>query len=89
MSVKELVARLRFRAASELSLEELRSVDELVREELIVALIDLLTVAIANNTLQPDEVGPALELARAGRLLKSSAGLAAALTEYQRNLSVS
>lgn len=86
-TVDELLATLRARIDVRLTAEQLLELDELAREESTVALVDLLCVELDNKTLQPNEVGPALALARAGQLLKSSAGLAVELAEYQRNLS--
>lgn len=84
MTVEQMVARLRTRADVGLTPEQLRAADDLVKNAAAAALVSLLAAAIDNRTLQPEEIEPALELALAGRLLKSSDGLAAALVDYMR-----
>jgi|GEM_PF-4413464 len=58
--------------------------DSLLREDALVALIQLLYIGLERADLQDEEVATGLELARAGRLLRSSEGLAIELAEYQQ-----
>jgi DNA-binding NarL/FixJ family response regulator len=60
--------------------------DRLIQEDAVVALIQFLFLGLERKDLQPDEVGEAIELARAGKLLKSSAWLLEHLTEYQKRV---
>lgn len=60
------------------------SLDSLMHEDVVVALIQFLFIGLKRKDLQPDEVAEAIELARAGKLLKSSAWLLEHLTDYRR-----
>ncbi|TDH55039.1 hypothetical protein [Mycobacterium talmoniae] len=84
MDGAELVARLYDRYASALSESQRADMDCLIHEEALVALIDLLYLGLDRGDLQSPEVSAGLELARAGKFLKSSDDLAARLAEYQR-----
>lgn len=63
------------------------ALDTLMRQDTVVALIQFLFIGLKRRDLEPDEVREALELAQAGKLLKSSKYLRDALTEYQRTQS--
>ncbi len=54
-----------------------------MREDAVVALIGFLFIGLKRQDLQPDEAREALQLAREGKLLKSSAYLRDALLDYQ------
>ncbi len=79
----DLAARLYPRYSGEY--ENVAALDQLMHEDAVVALIQFLFIGIERHDLHRDEVNEALELARAGRLLKSNAYLLDALTEYQRS----
>lgn len=80
----ELVVGLYDRYSSTLPEAQRADLDSLIREEALVALIDLLYIGLDRDDLQSNEVIAGLELARAGKFLKSSDDLAARLAEYQR-----
>lgn len=56
-----------------------------MREEPVIALIGFLFEGLERRDLQDDEVAEAIELARTGKLLKSSAWLLDSLRAYQRS----
>lgn len=64
--------------------ENVATLDDLMRNEAVIALIQFLFIGLAREDLQPEEVSEALTLATEGNLLKSSAWLKAALTDYKR-----
>lgn len=76
-----LAKRLYGRYANEF--EDVAALDDLMRNDAVVALIQFLFIGIKRADLKPDEVTEALQLAEAGRLLKSSNWLRSALVEYR------
>lgn len=58
-------------------------VDELMREEALLALQTLLRIGIDRGDLLPGDVTAALDMARAGKFRQSSPHLAESLAEYQ------
>ncbi|MEZ0366390.1 hypothetical protein ACAG26_22190 [Mycobacterium sp. pUA109] len=60
--------------------------DRLMIEDHVVPLIGFLFTGLERRDLQPEEVAEAIELAREGKLLKSSAWLLEHLLAYQKDV---
>ncbi|OHV01745.1 hypothetical protein BKN37_16585 [Mycobacterium talmoniae] len=60
--------------------------DRQMNEDHVGPLISFLFIGLERRDLQPDEVAEAIELARDGKLLKSSAWLLEHLLAYQRDV---
>jgi hypothetical protein len=86
MDVHELTDRLYDRCRARLAETDRQDLETLMHEDISVAAIDLVSGAIDDRELEPDEVTAAIDLARNGKFLKSSGWLLERLAEYQKRV---